>query len=87
MITDAAKPTDAASAMSWPELISPPNGRTMTATPTKPSNTAMFFHRPMRSPRKVTAMIATQIGMVNSIETTWASEIRLSATSHPHCAA
>ena len=31
-------------------------------------------------------MIATQIGMVNSIETTCAREIRLSATSHPHCA-
>ena len=46
----------------------------------------MFFQTPMRSPRKATARIAVQIGMVNSIEMTCASGIRVSATSQPHCA-
>ena len=40
----------------------------------------------MRSPRKTTAMIAVQIGMVNSIEITCASGMRLSAISQLNCA-
>lgn len=86
MITEVAKPTAAASAMSWPALIAPEKGRTMMATPTRPSITARFFQRPMRSPRKATARIAVQIGMVNSMEITWAIGMRVSAISQPNWA-
>ena len=86
MITEVAKPTAAASAMSWPAFTSPPNGRTMIATPTSPITTARFFHRPMRPPRKVTAKIAVQIGMVNSMAMTWAIGISVSAISQPNWA-
>ena len=70
MVTETAKPTAAARAMIWPGTISLVPGRTMMTTPITPSATARFFHSPMRSPRKATARIAVQIGMVNSIEMT-----------------
>ena len=54
----------------WPGLIAPVAGRTMTMTPTMPSTMAVIFHTVMRSPRKIAARIAVQIGMVNSIATT-----------------
>jgi len=41
----------------------------------------------MRSPRKATARQAVQIGIVNSIATTCASGIIVSATNQPYCAA
>jgi hypothetical protein len=85
-ITEVAKPSAAQSAISWPGLIVPLNGRTMMATPTKPRTTARFFHRPMRSPRKTTAKIAVQIGMVNSIEITCAIGMSVSAISQLNCA-
>ena len=72
--------------MIWPGTISVVPGRTMMTTPTIPNATARFFHRPIRSPRKATARIAVQIGMVNSMEMTWASGIRVSALNQANCA-
>ena len=86
ILAEMAKPTAAASAINWPGTISLVPGRTMRMTPTTPSTTARFFHRPMRSPRKATARIAVQIGMVNSIEMTWASGISVSARNQANWA-
>ena len=55
----------------------------MTTTPTIPSTIAAIFHTVMRSPRKAAARIAVQIGMVNSIDTTWPIGIRVSAKNQP----
>ena len=44
-----------------------------------PSTIAEIFHTVMRSPRKLAARIAVQIGMVNSIEITCPSGISVSA--------
>ncbi len=87
MATEMPNPTAAASAISCPGLISPVAGRTMTMTPTRPSTIAEVFQIVMRSPRKLAARIAVQIGMVNSIETTCPSGIRVSAKNQPSCAA
>ena len=59
----------------------------MTATPTMPSATATTRAAPRRSPRKVTASSAVQIGIVNSIATTCAIGISVSAKNQPNCAA
>ena len=59
----------------------------MTITPTTPSTIAEIFQTVMRSPRKLAARIAVQIGMVNSIATTCPSEISVSAKNQPSCAA
>ncbi len=40
---------------------------------------AVSFQIVMRSPRNIAAMIAVQIGMVNSIATTWPIGISVSA--------
>ena len=72
-----------ASAISWPGLTSPVAGRTMTTTPTMPSTIAAALHDVIRSPRKLAARIAVQIGMVNSIATTCAIGISVSAKNQP----
>ena len=58
----------------------------MTATPTNPNSTANHLRPLMRSPRKRTASAADQMGMVNSMDTTCASGIMVSATNQPYCA-
>lgn len=73
------KPIAAPSAISWPGLISPVAGRTIMTTPTTPSTTAAIFQTVMRSDRKVAAISAVQIGMVNSIATTWPIPISVRA--------
>ena len=80
---DTPNPMAAPSAMSWPGLISPVAGRTITITPTRPSTMAAIFHGVMRSERKLAARIAVQIGMVNSIATTWPIGISVSAKNQP----
>ena len=80
------KPTAAASAINWPGLISPVAGRTIMTTPTMPSTMAVNFQIVMRSPRNIAARIAVQIGMVNSIATTWPIGISVSAKNQPSCA-
>ena len=77
------KPTAAPSAINCPGLISPIAGRTMTTTPTTPSTIAAIFQGVIRSPRKLAARIAVQIGMVNSIATTWPIGISVSAKNQP----
>ena len=83
---EIAKPTAAASAMSWPGSTCSRPGRTMTATPTRPSATATMRAAPSRSPRKATASSAVQIGIVNSIATTCAIGIIVSARNQPNWA-
>ncbi len=73
------KPTAAASAINCPGLTSPVAGRTIMTTPTMPSTMAANFQTVMRSPRNIAARIAVQIGMVNSIATTWPIGISVSA--------
>ena len=85
--TDTAKPTAAASATPWPGFSPVAAGRTITATPARPSATASTFQRFIRSPRKATASAADQIGIVNSSATTWARGISVSATNQPYWAA
>ena len=58
---------------------SPVAGRTMTITPIRPSTMAAILPEVMRSPRNIAAMMAIQIGMVNSMETSWLSGISVSA--------
>ena len=70
MATEIPKPTAAASAINWPGSTVPVAGRTITITPITPSNTAAILPNVIRSPRKLAARMAVQIGMVNSIETT-----------------
>ena len=86
-VTDTAKPTAAASAIAWPALSPAAEGRTIRPTPSSPSTMASAFQRFIRSPRKPTARHAVQIGIVNSSATTCASEISVSATNQPNCAA
>ena len=86
MAIEMPKPTAAPSAINWPGLISPVAGRTMMMTPTTPSTIAAIFHTVMRSPRNLAARIAVQIGMVNSIATTWPIGISVSAKNQPSCA-
>src|SRR6185369_1015383 len=86
-ITEIAKPTAAASAISWPGSTWSTPGRTMTATPTTPSTTATTRAALSRSPRNETASSAVQIGIVNSIATTCAIGISVSAKNQPNCAA
>src|SRR6267154_1086559 len=52
----------------------------MMRTPTTPSTMAAILPAVMRSPRKLAARIAVQIGMVNSIDTTWPSGISIRAS-------
>ena len=68
------------------QLIALVPGRTMMATPTRPRTMARIFQPVRRSPRKLAARIAVQIGMVNSIETTCPRGIRVSAKNQPSCA-
>jgi len=56
-------------------------------TPTTPSTIAEIFQTVMRSPRKLAARMAVQIGMVNSIDTTWANGMSVSAKNQPSWAA
>ena len=51
----------------------------MTKTPIRPSAIAEIFQIVMRSPRKLAARIAVQIGIVNSSDTTCPSGISVSA--------
>ena len=44
------------------------------------------FQIVMRSPRKLAARMAVQIGMVNSSATTWPMGISVSAKNQPSCA-
>lgn len=73
------KPIAAPGAISCPGLISPVAGRTIMTTPTMPSAMAAIFQTVMRSDRNVAASTAVQIGMVNSIATTWPIPISVSA--------
>ena len=79
MTTDMPKATAPASMMTCPGSIWSVPGRTITATPTIPSRMAAIFGQFRRSPRKMTARIAVQIGVVNSIEISWASGMRVRA--------
>ena len=56
----------------------------MMKTPTMPSAIARTFQTVMRSPRKLAARMAVQIGMVNSIDTTCPSGISVSARNQPY---
>jgi len=47
---------------------------------------AQDFQIVMRSPRNNAATMAVQIGMVNSIATTWPIGISVSAKNQPSCA-
>ena len=84
--TDTPNPTAAASAINWPGLTSLVAGRTITTTPTIPSTIAAIFQMVMRSPRNVAARIAVQIGIVNSMATTWPIGISVSAKNQPSSA-
>ena len=87
-ITDTAKPTAAASAMRLARRSGRwLAGRTISATPNTPSAIASTFHALMRSCRNTAASSADQIGIVNSMATTCASGISVSATNQPYCAA
>ena len=72
--------------MSWPGSMWPASGRTIMTTPTSPRTIALIFHGFICSPRKSTASTAVQIGIVNSIATTWPSGISVSAKNQPNCA-
>ena len=85
-VTETAKPTAAASATACPAFSPAASGRTTRPTPSSPSATASTFQRVMRSPRKAAASRMIQIGIVNSIATTCASGIIVSATNHAYCA-
>ena len=78
-VMEIAKPKADPSENSWPTLSSPAVGRTITTTPIRPSTMAAIFKRVIRSPRKIAAMMAIQIGMVNSIETSWLRGINVNA--------
>jgi len=58
----------------------------MIHTPSMPRMTAAIFQTFIRSPKNVTAKMAVQIGIVNSIEITCAIGIMVSATSQAYCA-
>ncbi len=58
----------------------------MTTTPTMPSTIAATFQTVIRSPSRLAARIAVQIGIVNSIATTWPIGISVSAKNQPSCA-
>ncbi len=59
----------------------------MMTTPTTPSTIAEIFQTVMRSPRKLAARMAVQIGIVNSIDTTCPIGINVNAKNQPSCAA
>ena len=87
MITEIAKPTAAASATSCPGSRWPVSGRTIVATPIRPRTMATIRAAFSRSPRNDTASSAVQIGIVNSIATTWAIGIMVNARNQPNWAA
>ena len=62
MTTEMPNPTATASAINWPGLISPVEGRTIMMTPTAPSTIAAIFQAVMRSPRNVAATVSDSLG-------------------------
>ena len=86
MITAIAKPTAAARATSWPGSTWSVAGRTIVATPTMPRTMAAIRGPLSRSPRNETASSAVQIGIVNSIATTWAIGIMVRARNQANWA-
>ena len=85
-VSETAKPSAAPKATTCPRFSPSALGRTIRPTPSRPSTTASTFHAFMRSARKAAASSAVQIGIVNSIATTWPSGINVSAKNQPNCA-
>jgi hypothetical protein len=81
MANEMAKAKAAESTINWPGSNASTPGRTMIVTPTSPSTIAVTFQTFMRSPRKLTASSAVQIGAVNSMAMSCASGIMVSASS------
>ena len=61
------------------EKADDPANQAIIATPIRPSRMDASFARLNFSPRNVAASSAVQIGVVNSIEISWASGISVSA--------
>ena len=79
MTMEMPKHTAAPSTIKWPGLTEPALGLTMTITPISPSTMEAMRALVIRSPRKDTARIAVQMGVVNSTEISTASGMSVSA--------